>query len=904
MTRSVDGSCVHTKNVPLKRSHFSSSKVSGTLLQDKVESNAEYSSEDFTRIVQSENESLDVKEIDTNCIICIVQGSGPGCEIGFASIEFDRMECQIGHFSDTLSYSFLCAQISKLSPGVLVIGGRGTMNDSRTSASIVPEELLAAISKSFPGLEIRILPRSILDAKLGVSIIREFRVRRAEDNHNESTQNGFEESNFYMLAAISGLFSFVDKCGGDAKRAIHAKNMIRFKNVVENQRMFIDHNSNKSLELTTSNCISDSSESGNLFGGGALSVFLASGCTSALGRRRIRSDVHSPLTEEGEILLRQELIQNLISYRGGCEENWEQLRMHLGRFGDIQAKLATLLRPPSKRDRGSQRLAALMAILRSLLAAENIESVLECIGGGLSAKIKSTLQESNISMLRDQLRCAIEYPEDDCESPSKKELNNYQLCYSVRAVEPDGTLLEVARRALEETTDDIVGYCGELLRDSSGTPLEGSKVRYCNSIGGFILSRSGSSKARTCTRPLPAVIHNVGTLGWSTVTLEKLNERIREAMEEIGQLTMDIVDDLCAKVFEASVSLHSLADMIGVLDSMISLATIAIQWDCIVPQISTDGSTVVLDAKSPMIAGTARPVSYSISPIQRMVVLTGPNMSGKTSILRLAATIQVLFQIGGFVPAKQAQISIVSCIMARMGSDDDVLSGASSFFVEMRDSAAMIAKSTANNEHHEVICDENSLGTTKSLKSMFLIDELGRGTSTHEGESLSTAIAESLLYSASCSIFFVTHFSRVASYLSTFPAVRHMKLDDEVEERAMLPQTLENMDSGKSLRPPSYRRLIARHPGLSLAEKILQSDSILLRNAQSVISEMDQVGSQNEHLWRAHQRAAERRRLVIRTAYRVKKIIDGGEAEATCDGSTIEKLLAIGAAFLEELENI
>ena len=154
------------------------------------------------------------------------------------------------------------------------------------------------------------------------------------------------------------------------------------------------------------------------------------------------------------------------------------------------------------------------------------------------------------------------------------------------------------------------------------------------------------------------------------------------------------------------------------------------------------------------------PFSFQSSQDDHFIVVTGANMSGKTTYIKGIAILQILAQIGAPLPAERAKVRLVSRICTRLGSDDDLESNASTFTVELREACYILSSLDAD--------------------SLVLIDELGRGTSTICGLALTTAICERLARSRA-TVLFVTHFAKLVSYLNTFPTAKQVTLSASSE---------------------------------------------------------------------------------------------------------------------------
>jgi DNA mismatch repair protein MSH4 len=208
------------------------------------------------------------------------------------------------------------------------------------------------------------------------------------------------------------------------------------------------------------------------------------------------------------------------------------------------------------------------------------------------------------------------------------KLNEFQICHVLKS---DGNpLLDVARRTLQETTDDIVEYSETLI---SQYALEG-KLKYSNA-NRFILVLKNPTPNQT------KHFIKVGTSGFTTLPLQKLNERIKESMEEITSLSEKITEDLKEEIAKSVGILYVLCEALALLDFTCSLATYALQVDAVKPIIKNTRECFVNEGKHPLIVNSI-PITYSTGGFERFAVIVGPNRSGKSTLLRQIVLYQIM----------------------------------------------------------------------------------------------------------------------------------------------------------------------------------------------------------------------------------------------------------------------
>lgn len=322
------------------------------------------------------------------------------------------------------------------------------------------------------------------------------------------------------------------------------------------------------------------------------------------------------------------------------------------------------------------------------------------------------------------------------------QLDDYQMCYLIDS--RSNRVLEVARKALDETIDDIVEYASIV---SKSLQIE-LQIKY--GTGKFVIKSKDASIARKNS------IIEVTKSSYTTVELEKLNSRVSQSVDEILLLSASTCSKVCETVIVHADALHSLAEHIGLIDFLLSAADYAIDIGAYSFPVFGDAICLV-DVRHPILGNfDAEPKEFrDFVTDEAFVAIRGPNASGKTTFIKKFALIQIMAQMGYPIPAARAAMKIFSKLASRLGSDDDFVANSSTFMTEMRDIAYILS-----------CIDENSL---------VLIDELGRGTAINCGLALTTAICEQLLGSGA-TIFFVTHFTLLFRYLATSPRVNLLDL--------------------------------------------------------------------------------------------------------------------------------
>jgi DNA mismatch repair protein MutS len=249
-----------------------------------------------------------------------------------------------------------------------------------------------------------------------------------------------------------------------------------------------------------------------------------------------------------------------------------------------------------------------------------------------------------------------------------------------------------------------------------------------------------------------------------TPELKEYESLILNARERIYDLERDLYSQVCGRINQESKGLKALARRLARMDVLASLAEVAVRHGYVRPKLDEDGGIEIKGGRHPMVegvlpAGKFVPNDLKISTDDAQVlIITGPNMSGKSTYIRQAGLITLMAQIGSFVPADSAKIGMVDRIFTRVGLQDDLATGQSTFMVEMVETAAILNQATG--------------------RSLVILDEIGRGTSTYDGLSIAKAVAEHIHNEPrlGCKTLFATHYHELTELASTLPRVRNLSV--------------------------------------------------------------------------------------------------------------------------------
>jgi DNA mismatch repair protein MutS len=315
--------------------------------------------------------------------------------------------------------------------------------------------------------------------------------------------------------------------------------------------------------------------------------------------------------------------------------------------------------------------------------------------------------------------------------------------------------LDAERRLRDETKQVIAGLQRDLAERFGVASL---KVRHHNQLGYVLEAPATSIEA---LRRFPELILRQGLANgarYSHPELAELDRRISEAHERAAAREALILDHLLAKVTVHEASLAGCAEILALLDVLQSAARLAESGRWCVPVLTSGQDFAIVAGRHPVVEA-ALPQGQSfiansadLGPEQRLMLLTGPNMAGKSTFLRQNALIIILAQAGLPVPAEAATIGLVDRLFSRVGAADDLAAGRSTFMVEMIETAAIL---------HQA-----------GPRSFIIVDEIGRGTGTKDGLAIAQAVLEALHGSLRCRAIFATHFHDLLSLREALPRLR------------------------------------------------------------------------------------------------------------------------------------
>ena len=309
-------------------------------------------------------------------------------------------------------------------------------------------------------------------------------------------------------------------------------------------------------------------------------------------------------------------------------------------------------------------------------------------------------------------------------------------------------------RALRDGGKDAIARIQADERARTG--IQSLKVGF-NKVFGYYIEITNSNLAH-----VPADYQRRQTISsgerYVTPALKEYEERVLTAAERIEARERELFEALRAAAGQEIARLQSIARAIAELDVLSALADVAAREGYVRPTMTDDYDLVIDGGRHPVVERMMPrdkfiPNDLALVHDARMIILTGPNMSGKSTILRQIGLIVLMAQIGSFVPAAAARIGIVDRIFTRVGASDNLVRGQSTFMVEMSETSAILHSATS--------------------RSLVLLDEIGRGTATYDGVSIAWAVSEHLHERVACKTVFATHYHELTQLADELSALRN-----------------------------------------------------------------------------------------------------------------------------------
>lgn len=445
---------------------------------------------------------------------------------------------------------------------------------------------------------------------------------------------------------------------------------------------------------------------------------------TSLGKRKLKDWIYHPLKSAQEILKRQ----NAVILLRDNPQIQQELGKLLHNISDIEKSISRI-------SCGTSQARDISALRSTLLRQPEIQRTVTSL-----AKENQLFHLEDLPQLRELLTKAIS-PDIPLSHPEGKIINRgyNQELDSLRDIQEKGS-----------------NWLKNLqLQEIKHTGINSLKIGF-NQVFGYYIEISKANLAR-----VPPEYIRKQTLAnaerFITPELKEFEEKILTAEEKIIELEKQLLEEIHKIILDNSPALHIFSAQLATLDALYSLTILSLKHGYVAPQITEDKEINIKDGRHPVVEQS---ISEPFIPndtfldcsLSHLIILTGPNMSGKSTYIRQTAILVIMAQIGSYIPASSASIGVVDKIFTRIGAHDEITKGQSTFMVEMSETAGIL----------------NNL----SERSLVVLDEIGRGTSTFDGLSLAWAISEYLAKTKARTLF-ATHFHELTALAEEFPGVKN-----------------------------------------------------------------------------------------------------------------------------------
>lgn len=610
---------------------------------------------------------------------------------------------------------------------------------SSTYAPVNSDTIVNEISKFMPS---EIIVQEDIDEKIIEYINERFNIsltKKNEDYFKDNIKNNLTniiKDDDYKNADESELYSsnaLINYILETQKASLSNINKIDFYNIVD--YLVMDANSRRNLELTET--MKEKRKKGSL-------LWIIDKTVTAMGARELRRWIDQPLIDKNKICGREDAVEELIN-------NYSLL-----------SDLRDCLKDVYDIERISGRISSKSVNAKEMLALKNSINKIP--------KIKETIGKLNSSQFKYYFE-------------NMDELNDiYKLLENSISETPSISIKEgnIIKKGFNEEVDNLRSskkhgkeWIASLeSKEREATGIKSLKIGY-NKVFGYYID---VTKTNIGSIPEGRYIRKqtlANSERYITPELKEMEEKIVGAEDKLVNLEYEIFVDIRNKVESQIDRMKKSAKIISQIDCLSSFAVISLNNNYCKPEIIDTGEIIIKDGRHPVIEKMLPQGSfisndtYINNTDEQLLVITGPNMAGKSTYMRQVALIVIMAQIGCFVPAKSAKISICDKIFTRIGASDDIASGKSTFMVEMWE-VSNILKHATN-------------------KSLVLLDEVGRGTSTYDGLSIAWSVIEYMCNNSSIKskTLFATHYHELTKLEGKIKGVKNYsvavkKINDEI----------------------------------------------------------------------------------------------------------------------------
>ncbi len=575
------------------------------------------------------------------------------------------------------------------------------------------------------------------------------------------------------LGSAGAILHYIQEIQPDG--AIHLRKLRHFRT---EKTMVLDPATQRNLELVRT-------LKGEQGDGSLLSVLDET--VTSMGGRLLRQWITQPLLDVEEIVLRHEAVEELAKNSS-----------LLGRIRELLQPVGDLERQLGRLSCGAGNARDLLGLNQSLKQIPKIRTALEAAQSTLLMEVKLNLAD---------LTGLTEFLDRSIHLDPPITLRDGRLIKSGYHAE-----LDELRSITEHGKEWIARLEQEEVKKTGITSL---KIRY-NRVFGYYIEVTNAN-----LKHVPDYFIRKQTLAnaerFITPELKEWEAKVLGAEERILELEYEIFQQVRGEALKETGKIQQSAQAVALVDTLASLSWVAVKNHYVRPEVNQGGIIEIVDGRHPVIEQLLMGERFVPNDLllddqdQQILIITGPNMAGKSTYIRQAALIVLMAQMGSFIPAKKGTIGVVDRIFTRVGAQDELTRGQSTFMVEMNETANILNNATE--------------------RSLLILDEIGRGTSTFDGISIAWAIAEYLHDHVKAKTLFATHYHELTELELVYSRIKNYHV--EVKEWGEQIVFLRKIVSGGT--DKSYGIHVGRLAGLP-AEVIQRAKKILIELEQATLT--------------------------------------------------------------------
>ena len=520
------------------------------------------------------------------------------------------------------------------------------------------------------------------------------------DNLSKDKTNNLKDKNLKLCADI--LLDYIEKTQNK-----DISSLKDFEVYFKDKFVYMTNYSIRNLEVTQN--MANGSKKGSL-------LSIVDKTSTAAGSRKLKNWLENPLLDINEIKKRQEIVGDFVK--------------HYFEKSDVKTSLKEVYDLERISTKVSYNIVSPKELLNLKKTLKQIPQIKNILKGFDSEKLVDIA--NNIDELED-LHDFLEKTIHEEAGQTVKDGNVIKLGFN-EELDSYKNASKNGNKVLLEIEE----------REKNRTGIKNLKVGYNKIFGYFIeISKVGLKSVD----PTELGYHRKQTLSncerFISEELKQVEEHIVNSKTKIEELELQLFQEVKIKIHEYIPRLQRVANTLSDIDVFVSLSDVAEEYGYVKPEFNDDNVIDIVDGRHPIVERNVSADSYisndcKVEKDENILLITGPNMSGKSTYMRQLALIVILAQIGSFVPASSASLPIFDKIFTRIGASDDLAGGKSTFMVEMIEAKNALVESTAN--------------------SLLIFDEIGRGTSTYDGIALAQSILEYINNTIKCKTLFSTHY--------------------------------------------------------------------------------------------------------------------------------------------------